>query len=171
MPLGLWRMRTAVSTLFTFCPPGPPAREKVTSRSLGLTLTSRASTIGKTATEAVEVCTRPDFFGFRNPLYAMDTRFMLERVVGSFTLHFRGEPFIAIDGRFVCVNNIEVPSALRGITLIHACQIAGEDRRFIAARASPDFHENFIGHDKNHYSEKNILSNACLFFHWTHSSE
>ncbi len=33
MPVGLCKMRTADSTLLTFCPPGPPLREKVTSRS------------------------------------------------------------------------------------------------------------------------------------------
>ena len=30
MPVGLWVMRTAVATLFTFCPPGPLARTKAT---------------------------------------------------------------------------------------------------------------------------------------------
>ena len=61
IPVGLWSIRTAVSTLLTFWPPGPPAREKVTSRSFGEMFTSRASTIGNIATLAVEVCTRPAF--------------------------------------------------------------------------------------------------------------
>src|SRR3989344_3082441 len=36
MPVGLWMIRTAVSTLFTFCPPAPPERDVSTSRSAGL---------------------------------------------------------------------------------------------------------------------------------------
>jgi hypothetical protein len=33
IPLGRWRKVTAVATLFTFCPPGPPERANVSSRS------------------------------------------------------------------------------------------------------------------------------------------
>ena len=32
-PVGMWRTRTAVSTLFTFWPPAPPARMVVISMS------------------------------------------------------------------------------------------------------------------------------------------
>ncbi len=33
-PVGLWTIRAAVSTLFTFCPPLPPLRDVVMSRSV-----------------------------------------------------------------------------------------------------------------------------------------
>ena len=35
MPVGLWRRSTAVSTLLTFCPPAPPERAVLISRSFG----------------------------------------------------------------------------------------------------------------------------------------
>ena len=59
MPVGLCTRSTAVSTLFTFCPPAPPDRAVVRSMSLSSIFTSTSSTSGITATVAVEVCTRP----------------------------------------------------------------------------------------------------------------
>mmetsp|Transcript_6313 Transcript_6313/g.21660 ORF Transcript_6313/g.21660 Transcript_6313/m.21660 type:complete len:223 (+) Transcript_6313:651-1319(+) len=59
IPLGLCVRCTAVSTLFTFCPPAPPLLAVVISQSLGSTLTSTSSTSGITATVAVLVWTRP----------------------------------------------------------------------------------------------------------------
>ena len=61
MPVGRWRSRTADSRLLTYWPPGPEARKTSTRISLGLILNSVSSASGKTATEAVEVWTRPDF--------------------------------------------------------------------------------------------------------------
>ena len=55
MPVGLCVILTAVSTLFTFCPPGPEDLKKEMSMSPGFTFTSLASTTGITATEAVDV--------------------------------------------------------------------------------------------------------------------
>ena len=52
-------MRTAVSTLFTFCPPLPPARYVSTRSSSGRMLISMRSSIsGITKTDANEVCRR-----------------------------------------------------------------------------------------------------------------
>src|SRR3989344_904665 len=49
-PVGLWTMRTAVSTLFTFCPPLPPEREYSISNSAGLITKEIFFFIGSTAT-------------------------------------------------------------------------------------------------------------------------
>mmetsp|Transcript_3698 Transcript_3698/g.12939 ORF Transcript_3698/g.12939 Transcript_3698/m.12939 type:complete len:213 (+) Transcript_3698:960-1598(+) len=59
IPVGLCCRSTAVSTLFTFCPPAPPDRAVVSVMSLGSMSTSTSSTSGITATDAVDVCTRP----------------------------------------------------------------------------------------------------------------
>ena len=46
MPVGTWRMRTAVSTLFTFWPPAPPDRMVVISRSLsGISISLTSSPV------------------------------------------------------------------------------------------------------------------------------
>ena len=59
IPLGLCKIRTAVSTLFTFCPPLPPLRNVPISRSAGLTSIGAVSAIsGTTSTLANEVCRR-----------------------------------------------------------------------------------------------------------------
>ena len=38
MPVGRWVTRTAVSSLFTFCPPGPDERNTSNFKSFGLNL-------------------------------------------------------------------------------------------------------------------------------------
>src|SRR5438876_1033353 len=59
MPVGLCKMRTAVSTLFTFCPPLPPLRKVSISRSAGLISIGAVSAIsGTTSTLANDVCRR-----------------------------------------------------------------------------------------------------------------
>lgn len=51
IPVGMCRTRTAVSTLFTFCPPLPPDFVKVISRSLsGITSVAIPSSFGITST-------------------------------------------------------------------------------------------------------------------------
>ncbi len=55
-PVGKWRRRTAVSTLFTFCPPLPPARMVVISMSLsGTSMLISSSSSGTTSTAAKAV--------------------------------------------------------------------------------------------------------------------
>ena len=52
-PVGMCRIRTAVSTLFTFWPPAPPEREVVISRSLsGMSSFTSSSSLGITSTPA-----------------------------------------------------------------------------------------------------------------------
>src|SRR5213076_1188618 len=53
IPVGLWVIRTAVATLFTFCPPSPLARTKATmSRSVsGISELLFSSNSGTTVTE------------------------------------------------------------------------------------------------------------------------
>src|SRR5262249_22676418 len=59
IPLGLCKIRTAVSTLLTFCPPLPPLRNVPISRSAGLTSIGAVSAIsGTTSTLANDVCRR-----------------------------------------------------------------------------------------------------------------
>ena len=57
-PVGIWVIRTAVSTLFTFWPPFPPAREKLISRSSSGISTSIDSSgrRGMTSTPEKLVC-------------------------------------------------------------------------------------------------------------------
>ena len=52
MPVGMWRTRTPVSTLLTFCPPCPPERNVSHSMSDGLiSMLIVSSTSGYTKTE------------------------------------------------------------------------------------------------------------------------
>ena len=58
-PVGLCVMRTAVATLFTFCPPGPLLRAKASTSSSvsGMTISaSSSSNSGTTSTPAKLVC-------------------------------------------------------------------------------------------------------------------
>ena len=52
-------MRTALSVVFTLCPPGPDERKTSILRSLSSILTSTSSASGSTATVAAEVWMRP----------------------------------------------------------------------------------------------------------------
>src|SRR6476659_5702066 len=57
-PVGRWVMRTALSVVFTLCPPGPDERKTSILRSLGSILISTSSASGSTATVAAEVAGR-----------------------------------------------------------------------------------------------------------------
>ena len=59
MPVGRWVMRTALSVVFTDCPPGPDERYTSMRRSFGSISTSVSSASGMTSTPAAEVWIRP----------------------------------------------------------------------------------------------------------------
>mmetsp|Transcript_11654 Transcript_11654/g.30363 ORF Transcript_11654/g.30363 Transcript_11654/m.30363 type:complete len:307 (+) Transcript_11654:263-1183(+) len=61
MPVGMCKMRTAESVVFTCCPPAPDARHVSMRRSASRSSMSASSASGSTATEAVLVWMRPIF--------------------------------------------------------------------------------------------------------------
>ena len=80
-PVGLWVILTAVSTFVDILPAGPARTGEGDFKSCWFDGRFNSVRIGKTATEAVEVWTRPDFSVARHPLDAMHSAFLLYFVV------------------------------------------------------------------------------------------
>ena len=139
MPEGRCVMRTADSTLLTFWPPWPPARNVSMRRSSGLTLISMRSSIsGMTKTEAKRGVAAGGLVERRNAHQAMHAAFAGEHAVGVFAFDlYRG----GFDAGFFAGGGIENRGAetfLFRPAQIHAQEHFGPVLRFGAAGAGFD---------------------------------
>ena len=140
MPVGRCVMRIAESVLLTCWPPAPDARNVSMRSSAGLSSTaSISSSSGRIATvhgRRVDAALR---FGRGHALDAMRARLELE-------VRERASADDAADDFLVAAvlagalrQHFDAPALHVGIARIHAKQIAGENRRLIAARARAHF--------------------------------
>ena len=79
----MWVTRTALSVVFTDCPPGPLDLKTSILKSASLILTSTSSASGKTATVAADVLILPcvSVSGTRLTLWTPDSNFNLEKTL------------------------------------------------------------------------------------------
>src|SRR3970282_1572038 len=142
VPVGRCVMRMAESVLLTCWPPAPDARNVSMRKSLALiSISPTSSDSGSTATVHVDVCTRPCASVSGAPRPGVGARLNLE-------LRIRPAPDDAADDLLVAAvlaraqaQDLEVPPLPFGVAPIHAKQIPGEDRGFVAGRARANFQE------------------------------
>ncbi len=78
-------------------------------------------------------------FGFRHALHAVTARFELQTAIGTFASHARDYLFITAVFALVGADDLHAPAAGFGVAAVHAEEIAGEDRRLVAAGAGAHF--------------------------------
>ena len=144
-------MRTAESVVLTLCPPGPDERNTSIRRSfssivhvdlLGLGHHQDASGGG------VDAALR---LGDRHPLDAVHAALELEQRVRRLAW-FRGALGLDRDGRALdsaevargLVEHLDLPAAALGVAAVHAQQVAGEQRRLLAALAGLDLQDRVL---------------------------
>ena len=135
-------MRIAESVLLTCWPPAPEARKVSILRSAGLISTSSiSSSSGRIATVAAEVWMRPcdSVAGTRCTRCVPDSNLSCEYAPRA--LDARHDFLVAAVFAGVSLKDFDVPAAAFGVAQIHAEQVAGEDRRFVAAGAGAHFED------------------------------
>ena len=78
-------------------------------------------------------------FGVRHALHPMHAGFELQFCVGAAAFDLGDDFLEAADGAFARRNHLDLPALQRGEALIHAEQVAGEQRGLVAAGAGADF--------------------------------
>ena len=82
---------------------------------------------------------RPAAFGLRHALHAVHAAFKFQPGKHALAANGGNNLFIATDLALGLADNFRFPAENIGIARIHAKQITGEKRRFIAARAGAHF--------------------------------
>ncbi len=80
-------------------------------------------------------------FGFRHALHAVPAGFKLQLTVHAVAGNFGNHFFETAVFAFVGAHHLDTPAAAFRIAAVHAEQIAGKDRRLIAAGAGAHFEE------------------------------
>ncbi len=83
--------------------------------------------------------------GHRNPLHTVHATFELEPGVSALTFDAHNDFFVPAESGGIGAHHLHAPAARLGIAGIHAEKLGGEERCFVAARASTDFHDDVLG--------------------------
>ena len=133
-------MRIAESVLLTCWPPAPDARNVSMRSSAGLSSTaSISSSSGRIATVhggGVDAALR---FGRGHALHAMRAGLELEMRERAVADDAADDFLVAAVLAGALRQHFDAPALLVGVARVHAEQIAGEDRRFVAAGARAHF--------------------------------
>src|SRR6516164_2818841 len=82
--------------------------------------------------------------GIGHALYAMDARLELQSREGAAPGDLRNDLLEPALGAFALRQHLGLPAAPRRIALIHAIEIAGEQRRLVAPGAGADFEDDAL---------------------------
>ena len=85
-------------------------------------------------------------FGLRHPLHAVHAALVLHSAVHSVGTGRKLEHYllVAARGAEALVGYLQLPALDFGIVLIHAEEVAGKDRRLVAAGTAADFHDGVL---------------------------
>ena len=143
MPLGRWVMRIADSVLLTCWPPAPEER-KVSTLQVGridldfldrLVVGQDRDRRGRGVDAALRL-------GLRHALHAVRAGFELESRIGAAALDARDDFLVAAVFAGAGGQDFQLPALALGVARVHAEQVAGEDRRLVAAGAGAHFQED-----------------------------
>ena len=136
--------RTAESVVLTDWPPGPQPRMVSISSSFGSSTTSTSSASGSTATVAVEVWMRPcdSVAGTRCTRCTPDSHLNTEYAPSPAISNVTSLKPPASDGSLASVLVLE--AAPLGVARQHLVEVAGEQRRLLAARAGADLDDHVL---------------------------
>ena len=148
MPVGRWVIRTAESVVLTLCPPGPGRAEDVDPQVvrvdgdvdlLGLGQHQDAGGRGVDAALAL---------GGRHPLHAVHAALELQprpdALVRSRRLDRHRDVLVAAEVGVLRVEDLGRPAAPLGVAQVHAQQVAGEQRRLLAALPRLDLEDDVL---------------------------
>ena len=144
MPVGRWVMRTAESVVLTCWPPEPEARIVSMRMSSGRISMSTSSASGSTATVAADVWMRPLRFGRRHALHAVHAGLELQLGEDALARHAGDDFLVAAGVAFAGRHDLHAPALSGGVALVHAEEVAGEQRRLVAAGAGADFKDGVL---------------------------
>ena len=148
MPVGRWVIRTAESVVFTLCPPGPDERNTSTRRSFGSMVTSTGSASASTSTPAAEVWIRPwdSVTGTRCTRCTPPSYFSRAQVPrrAAAGLDRDGHVLVPAEPGHGGVQDLGLPALPLGVAQVHAQQVAGEQRRLLAALAGLDLEDHVL---------------------------
>ena len=130
--------------MLTLWPPGPLEQNVSMRRSFALICTSTSSASGSTATVTVEVWMRPGRFGCGHALHAMHAALVLQLAVRPAPLDGRDDFLDAADIALARRHQLDAPALLFGELAVHAEELVGEQRRFLAARARANFEHDVL---------------------------
>ena len=142
MPVGRCVTRIAESVLLTCWPPAPEAR-KVSMRSSAGIEHHLADRVGlgqdrDGAGRGVDAALR---LGLRHALHAMAAGFELELRVRALPGDARDHLLVAAQLRGALGDQLDLPALALGVARVHAEQVAGEERRLVAAGAGAHLEE------------------------------
>ena len=138
-------MRTAESVVLTLWPPGPEARITSMRRSFSsLILTSTSSASGITATVTAEVWMRPEPSVAGTRCTRCTPPSYLSRRVRAAPVDQRDHFLDSAEPGVAEAERLDLPSMAFGVAGVHAEQIAGEQRRLLAAGAGADLEDDVL---------------------------
>ena len=85
---------------------------------------------------------RPGAFGVGHALHAVHARLELELGERAAALDLGDDFLVAAHAAFAGRDDLDLPAVLGGEALVHAEQVAGEQRGFVAAGAGADFQDH-----------------------------
>ena len=137
-------MRTALSVLLTCWPPAPEARKTSMRRSLSSISTSISSASGRTATVAAEVWMRPcvSVCGTRWTRWTPASN--LRRANTPLPPMPSDDLLDAAEVALGEADHLDPPALQLGVALVHAQEVAREQRRLVAARAGTDLDDRVL---------------------------
>ena len=142
MPEGICVTRTADSVLLTCWPPAPPERSVSIRRSaslIGDVDVLRLGQHGDGRGRGVDAAGR---LGVGHALHAVHAGFVFQLGEGAAAADFGDDFLVAAHRAFARGHDLDLPALLGGIALVHAEQVAGEQRRLVAAGAGADFEDD-----------------------------
>ena len=142
MPEGIWVMRTADSVLLTCWPPAPPERSVSIRRSVVVDGDVDVLGLGQHGDGRGRGVDAAGRFGVGHALHAVHAGFEFELGEGAAAADFGDDLLEAAHRAFAGGHDLDLPALLGGVALVHAEQIAGEQRRLVAAGAGADFEDD-----------------------------
>ena len=139
MPVGRWVRRMADSVLLTCWPPAPPARRvsifevRLVDRDVDLLGLGKHRDGRRRGVDASRR------LGVRDALHAVHAGLEFELGEGAASLDLGDDLLEAADRAFARRDHLDLPLVERRIALVHAEQVAGEQRGLVAAGPGADF--------------------------------
>ena len=144
MPLGRCVMRIADSVLLTCWPPAPCARMVSILRSSSLIVDIDVFDFGQHRDRRRRGMDAAGGFGVRHALHAMHAGFEFQLGEHAAAAHFGDDFLEAAFAAFADRQDLRLPALLGGVALVHAEQVAGEQRGLVAAGAGADFQDGVV---------------------------
>ena len=130
--------------MLTLWPPGPLEQNVSTRRSFCVDLDVDFFGFGQHGHRRGRGVDPAAGFGGRHALDAVHAALVLQPAVDVLALDERDDFLDAAAAGVAEVEDVDLPALALGVARVHAEQIAGEQRRFVAAGAGADFEDHVL---------------------------